>query len=142
VSWSRHLYFGHYWLARHSFVARVAISAYVYARHPPIALTDPTERLITMMRDKVQSSGGKFLVGLQKRDTRFEAFLRAQNIPFATFENAEAYPTHGNHWTPKGNAQVAEGLMTLLGENEILPAAAQADIRNDGVVTNSAQLRN
>jgi hypothetical protein len=142
VSWSRHLYFGHYWLARHSFVARVAISAYVYARHPPIALTDPTERLITMMRDKVQSSGGKFLVGLQKRDTRFEAFLRAQNIPFATFENAEAYPTHGNHWTPKGNAQVAARLMTLLGESEILPAAAQADAGNDSVVTNSVRLRN
>ncbi|MEN3385192.1 MAG: hypothetical protein V7608_5236 [Hyphomicrobiales bacterium] len=32
--------------------------------------------------------------------------------------------------------------MTLLGENEILPAAAQADIRNDGVATNSTELRN
>lgn len=137
-----HLYFGHYWLARHSFVARAAISAYVYAKNPPIALTDPTERLIAMMRDKLQASGGKFLVGLQKRDARFEAFFRAQDIPFATFENADSYPTHGNHWTPKGNAQVAAGLMTLLGENEILPAAAQADIRNDGVATNSAELRN
>ncbi|MEN3375503.1 MAG: hypothetical protein V7604_858 [Hyphomicrobiales bacterium] len=81
-----HLYFGHYWLARHSFVARAAISAYVYAKNPPIALTDPTERLIAMMRDKLQASGGKFLVGLQKRDARFEAFFRAQDIPFATFE--------------------------------------------------------
>jgi hypothetical protein len=142
VSWSRHLYFGHYWLARHSWVVRVAISAYVYARRPPIALTDPTERLITMMRDKVQSRGGKFLVGLQKRDARYEAFFRTQNIPFATFENADTYPSHGNHWTPKGNAQVAAGLMTLLGENEALPAAAQADVRNDGLVTNSVELRN
>jgi hypothetical protein len=142
VPWSRHLYFGHYWLARHSWVVRVAISAYVYVRHPPVALTDPTEHLITMMRDKVQSRGGKFLVGLQKRDARYETFFHAQGIPFATFENAEAYPTHGNHWTPKGNAQVAEGLMTLLGENEILPAAAQADVRNDGVVTSSVELRN
>jgi hypothetical protein len=140
VPWSRHLYFGRYWLARHSWVVRVAISAYVYARHPPIALADATERLITMMRDKVQSGGGKFLVGLQKRDAGFEAFFQAQGIPFATFENAETYPSHGNHWTPKGNAQVAQGLMTLLGENEILPAAAQADIRDNGVATNSVEL--
>jgi hypothetical protein len=142
VSWSRHLYFGQYWLARHSWVVRVAISAYVYAKHPPIALTDPTERLIAMMRDKVQASGGKFLVGMQKRDARFEAFFRAQDIPFATFENAEAYPSHGNHWTPKGNAQVAERLAALLGENGILPATTQPDAGNDAVATNSVHLRN
>jgi hypothetical protein len=135
VPWSRHLYFGHYWLARHSFVARVAISAYVYAKHPPVALEDPTEQLIAMMRDMVQSSGGTFLIGLQKRDPRHEAFFRAQGIAFATFEDADAYPTHGNHWTPKGNAQVAERLMALLGESVISPSVA-GRVSDDTVATN------
>jgi hypothetical protein len=142
VPWSRHLYFGHYWLARHSWVVRVAISAYVYAKHPPIAQADPTERIITMMRDKVAASGGRFLVGLQKRDARYETFFHAQGIPFATFENADSYPSHGNHWTPKGNAQVAERLMALLRENGILPAMVQPDAGNDTVATNSVPSRN
>jgi hypothetical protein len=142
VPWSRHMYFGHYWLARHSWVARVAISAYVYAKYPPVALPDPTEHLITKMRDMVQSHGGTFLIGMQKRDARYEAFFRAKSIPFATFEGAEAYPTHGNHWTPKGNAQVAERVMALLGDNGILPADREPYRPGDDVATNSVQLRN
>jgi len=121
---SRHVYFGHHWLARHSLLARVAISAYVYLKHPPLHdLPDPTEQLIGMMRDIAQSHGTKFMVGLQKRDARYEAFLAEQKIPFATFEAAESYPTHGNHWTPKGNALVAEGLMKLLADNGAAPIA-------------------
>ncbi len=64
VPQSRHLYFGHSWMARHSWVVRVAISAYVYLKHPPLRLADPTERLIGMMRDMVAAKGGRFLVGL------------------------------------------------------------------------------
>ena len=124
VPWSRHLYIGHSWLAQYSFLARVAIAAYVYVKSPPLHdMPDPTERLIVMTRALVQARGATFLAGLQKRDARYEAFLRAQNIPFATLEEAETYPTHGNHWTPKGNAFVADRLLKLLADNGILSAA-------------------
>ncbi len=139
VPWSRHQYFGHYWLARHSWVVRVAISAYVYVQHPPISLDDPTEHLIAMMRDMVQSNGAKFMVGLQKRDPHYEAFFHAQDIPFVTFDGADAYPTHGNHWTPKGNAQVAERLMALLGENGISSAVAGNTAGGDNLAINSVE---
>ena len=53
VPWSRHLYFDDNWLARHSWVARVAISAYVLVRSPVVSVPDPTERLIGMVRERV-----------------------------------------------------------------------------------------
>jgi hypothetical protein len=121
VPWSRHLYFGHYWIARHSWVVRVAISAYVYWKHPPLRLADPTERLIGMMREMVMSKGSRFLVGLERSDARYESFFRAEQIPHVTLGEAETYPTHGNHWTPKGNAFVAERMKAFLAENGIAP---------------------
>jgi len=124
VPWSRHLYFGHYWLARSSWVVRVVISAYVYLRHPPIHVADPTERLILMMRDLVHSRGARFMVGLQRRDPRYEDFFPQQGIPFVAFDGADVYPTHGNHWTPNGNALVANRLMKLLSENGLDVARA------------------
>ena len=119
VPWSRHLYFGHSWLAQHSWVVRVAISAYVYWKDPPLRLADPTEHLIGMMRDMVMSKGAKFLVGLQRADMRYEDFLKGQNIPYVGLSNAETYPTHGNHWTPKGNALVADLMKQFLADNGI-----------------------
>lgn len=119
VPWSRHLYFGHYSIARHSWVVRVAISAYVYVKDPPLRLADPTEHLIGMMRDLVVSKGGTFLIGLQRPDARYETSLSAQKIPYVTLEAAEAYPTHGNHWTPKGNAFVADRMKQFLADNGI-----------------------
>lgn len=119
VPWSRHLIYGHYPIARYSFVARAAIAAYVYGKHPPVHVADPTERLIAMMRDLVQSHGARFLVGLQRRDARYEAFLVAQEIPFVTFEGADTYPTHGNHWTPRGNVFVADKLAAFLAEQDV-----------------------
>jgi hypothetical protein len=119
VPWSRHLYFGHYWIARHSWVVRVAISAYVYWKDPPLRLADPTERLIAMMRGMVALKGGRFLIGLERHDQHYERFFKAGQIPYVTFEDAEAYPTHGNHWTPKGNAFVAERMKQFLAANGI-----------------------
>ena len=116
-----HLAFGNSWIAQHSWVVRVAISAYVYWKYPPLRLTDPTERLIGMVREMVGSKGGTLLVGLQRSDARYESFLKAENIPYVTFDGAETYPTHGNHWTPKGNAFVAERMKAFLAENGIAP---------------------
>lgn len=119
VPWSRHFYFSDYWLVRHSWVARVLVSAYVLLRHPPVSVPDPTERLIDMMRMTVESHGAKFLVGLQYRDPQYEAYLRARGIPYASFDGAEHYFGDGDHWTPKGHALVADRLMELLAQNGV-----------------------
>jgi len=119
VPWSRHLYFADNWLARNSRVVRVAVSAYVLITNPQVTVPDPTERLIGMMREFVQSKGAKFLVGLQYREPQLEDFLGTQKIPFVSFDGAEHEQGDGDHWTPKGHELVAERLLKLFSENGI-----------------------
>lgn len=119
VPWSRHLYFAGNWLARNSWVARVAVSAYVLIRHPQVTVPDPTERLVGLMREFVESKGAKFLVGLQHHEPQLEAFLAAHKMPYVSFDGAEHEHGDGDHWTPKGHELVAERLMTLFAQNGI-----------------------
>ena len=114
VPWSRHVYFLENPLARHLFLARAAVTGYVQLAHRETAVPDPTERLVTMIREMVEGHGAKFIVGLQYHETRLEAFLRAAGIPFAAFDEAPTYPSDGFHWTPEGHAVVAQRLMPLL----------------------------
>jgi len=123
VPWSRHLYFADNWLARNSWVMRVAVSAYVLVASPPVTVPDPTERLIAMMKAFVESQGAKFLVGLQYREAPLEAALTAQKIPYTSFDGAEHEFGDGDHWTPKGHELVAERLMTLLKDNGLTTPA-------------------
>ena len=111
VPWSRHLYFADNWLARNSWVFRVAVSAYVLIAHPPVSVPDPTERLIGMMKEFVESQGAKFLVGLQYHEPALEAALNAQKIPYTSFDGADHEFGDGDHWTPKGHELVAERLL-------------------------------
>jgi lysophospholipase L1-like esterase len=121
---SRHLYFADNGLARNSWVVRVAVSAYVLIANPVVTVPDPTERLIGMMREFVESQGAQFLVGLQYREPQLEAALAAQKVPYASFDGAEHYFGDGDHWTPKGHETVADRLMTLFSDNGIgLPGA-------------------
>lgn len=110
---SRHRYFIDNPIARHSWVARVAVSAFVELRHPTIQIEDPTERLVGMMRDYVEQHGARFVVGLQRREPDMETFLKSQDIPHVSFDSAEHYAGDGDHWTPKGHAFVAERLKAL-----------------------------
>ena len=123
VPWSRHLYFADNWLARNSWVFRVAVSAYVLIAHPAVRVADPTERLIAMMKEFVESKGAKFLVGLQLREPALEAALTAMKIPYTSFDGAEHELGDGDHWTPKGHELVAERLLTLLKENGVAAPA-------------------
>ena len=67
-----------------------------------------------MMRDMVTSKGGRLLVRFAKDPTRaMKRIFKAEKIPYVTFDGAETYPTHGNHWTPKGNAFVAERMKQI-----------------------------
>jgi lysophospholipase L1-like esterase len=119
VPWSRHLYFADNWLARNSWVFRVAVSAYVLLTHPPVSVPDPTERLIAMMKEFAESQGATFLVGLQYHDAALEAALTAQKIPYTSFDGADHELGDGDHWTPKGHELVAEGLFGLLKANGV-----------------------
>jgi lysophospholipase L1-like esterase len=123
--WSRHLYFTDTWLGRNSFVARAAVSAYVLLHDPVVTVPDPTERLIGMMRAFVEARGARFLVGLQYQDPQYEAYLRAQGIPYTSFDGAEHYGGDGDHWTPKGQELVAARLMKLLNDNSVAGASTR-----------------
>jgi hypothetical protein len=101
---------------RQTSASRLAVTGYIYLRHPHVTVPDPTERLVGMMRDLVESRGAKFMVGLQFGDAKLEAFLRAQEIRYASFDGADLYEVQGNHWTPKGHALVADRVKALLSE--------------------------
>jgi len=114
VPWSRHVYFSENALVRHLWLARAAVTGFVQLAHPEITVPDPTEQLLSMMREMVESRGAKFLVGLQYREAPLEAFLRTRGIPFTSFDDAPSYPSDGFHWTPEGHAVVAKRLLPLL----------------------------
>ena len=117
---SRQLYIRQNWLVRHSWVARVLVSAYVEIRHPRVTVPDPTERLVSALRSLVESRGAKFLVGLQFTDAKLIQHLQAEKVPFTVFDGAESYgPEHGGHWTPAGNRLAAERMLELLTSNGI-----------------------
>jgi len=54
-------------------------------------------------------------------DDKLIQHLRAERIPFVAFNGAEAYSDlYGAHWTPAGHRLVAERLLGLLSENNIV----------------------
>ncbi len=125
---SRRVYFVDNALVRNSWLARVAVSAYVEVTVPRITVPDPTERLVAMMRDFVAARGARFLVGVQSRehDPRIGPFLDAQDIPNTSFDQAESFDDFGYHWTPKGQAFVADRLLALFARSGIVEPRAAA----------------
>ena len=117
---SRRYFFTDTRLARNLLLARLAVSVFVALEHPKIHVPDPTKHLIAMMRQFVEANGASFLVGLQDREPELEAFLRAQGIPYTSFDDAPQYPDFGRHWTPEGHALVAARLRALFAETGLL----------------------
>jgi hypothetical protein len=110
------------WWVRHSWLARLANAVYLKLRHPALQVEDPTERLVDTIREFVDASGAKFLVGLQTGDAALVRHLEARRIPFVTFEGASAYPDEalGGHWTPEGHKLVAGRMLEFLAANQAL----------------------
>jgi hypothetical protein len=106
------------------FLVRLAHAVYMKLSHPVLFVPDPTERLIDMIREFVESKGAKFLVGLQWTDAALVRHLQEKRIPFVTFDGADAYPgaSVGRHWTPEGHKLVAERLLVFLRENGAIGA--------------------
>src|SRR5947207_1541693 len=119
---SRLQYIKENWLVRNLWLARLVTSIYVKLKHPLLFVPDPTEQLVGKMRDFVETSGGKFLVGIQYRDEQLVRYLQSSGIPFVLLDGAAAYPgsATGSHWTPEGQKFVAERMLGLLTENNIV----------------------
>jgi hypothetical protein len=118
---SRQVYIKQDWLVRHLWLARLFTFAYVEIRHPQLDVPDPTERLVSSIREFVEAHGARLIVGLQSSDDKLMQHLTAERIPFVSFDGAEAYPSlHGAHWTPAGHSLVAERLFGLLAENNMV----------------------
>jgi hypothetical protein len=120
---SRQVFIRENWLVRHVWLARVAALATTEIRYPQLYVPDPTERLVSKIREFVEAHGARLVVGLQRSDDELIAHLQAERIPFVTFNDAEAYSDRfGAHWTPAGHKLVAERLLRLLSENNVVPA--------------------
>jgi hypothetical protein len=123
VPQSRQLYIKENWLVRHLWLARVAAFAYVEIRHPQVYVPDPTEKIVSRMREFVEAHGARLVVGLQSSDDNLMRHLQAERIPFVTFDGAEAYGSrYGSHWTPAGHKLVADRLFGLLSEIDLAKA--------------------
>ncbi|MDH6263328.1 SGNH/GDSL hydrolase family protein [Bradyrhizobium sp. BR13661] len=116
------------WWVRNSWLVRLANAVYLKLRYPKITVPDPTDRLVDMIRDYVESHGAKFLVGMQTTDADLVRHLEAEHVPFVTFDGAGAYPGlgTGEHWTPEGHKLVAERLLGLLQANHVIEQAPPA----------------
>lgn len=125
---SQILYIVENWLVRNLWLARVATNAYVRLRYPRLAVPDPTEKIVGMIRDFVVANGAKFMVGIQYHDEPLARYLEANNIPFASLEGADFYTRGGwgPHWTPEGNQFVADRLLGMLAANNIVRADSAA----------------
>ena len=125
---SRLQYIKEDWLVRNLWLARLVTSTYVKIAHPLLYVPDPTERLVSKIREFVEANGAKFLVGLQYTDPGLIRHLQANRIPFVTFDGAAFYPGagFGVHWTPEGHKLVAERVVGLLTENNIIRAGDRA----------------
>ena len=78
---SRQSYFTDDPLVKHLWLARLAVTCYIYLRHPLIGVPDPTEQLVRLMKISLRREGRGSLVGLQYADAKLESFLQTQKIP-------------------------------------------------------------
>jgi hypothetical protein len=110
------MYFYSNWFALHLASVRLAMFGYSSIRNRQVSVPDPTEQLVSMIRDLVEARGKKFLVDLQSHEPPLETFLNSQNISYTRFDEAERYPAWGSHWTPAGHELVAQRLVTPLSQ--------------------------
>jgi hypothetical protein len=128
---SRQQYFKESWLVRNLWLARLVTTIYVKLKHPLLFMPDPTERLVGKLREFVEANGAKFLVGIQFRDEDLIRYLQSSHIPFVSLDGAAFYPgaAVGSHWTPEGQKFVAERILGLLSENNIVQPGEAARAR-------------
>jgi hypothetical protein len=122
------LYLVEDWLVRNFWLARMATNGYVRLRYPRLAVPDPSEKIVGMIRDFVVANGAKFMVGIQYHDEALTHYLEANGIPVAQLKGADFYTQGGwgPHWTPEGHQFVADRIFGMLSANGVVrrdPAA-------------------
>jgi hypothetical protein len=130
---SQLIHFRDHWLVHNLWLARLVTNVYIRLMHPIVIVPDPTEKLVGKMRDYVEANGGKFMVGIQHHiphhDEPLVRYLEANRIPFVKLLGAEAIPESkeniwGPHWTPKGQADVAERIYGMFVANGVVRAGS------------------
>lgn len=121
------LYFKDHWLVRNLRLARMATNVYVRLKYPKVTVPDATEKLVTKIRDFVESNGSKFMVGIQYHDEALVSYLEANRIPFVKLEGADFIGPFkenvwGAHWTPAGQKDVANRIYGLLSATGVAGA--------------------
>ncbi len=113
---------------RNVWLARLVTSIYLKLTHPLLFVPDPTEQLVGKVREFVEANGAKFLVGIQYRDEELVRYLQSSHIPFVLLDGAPFYPgsAAGSHWTPEGQRFVAERMLGLLTETNIVQTGEAA----------------
>jgi hypothetical protein len=119
-------------LVRNLWLARLATNVYLRLAHPKVNVPDPTEKIITKIRELVEGNGGKFLVGIQTTadDQSLVPYLQANRIPFVNLGGADFIKetkSWGPHWTPAGQKDVAERIYGLLAANKVVAPARAAE---------------
>ncbi len=126
---SQLLYFRDNWLVHNLWLARLVTNVYIRLMYPIVTVPDPSEKLVGKMRDYVEANGGKFMVGIQHHvpdhDEPLARYLEANRIPFVKLQGADFIPEFkeniwGPHWTPKGQADVAERIYGMLSANGVV----------------------
>ena len=133
VPLSRLQYFREVPWVRNSWLARLAVSIYLKLSEPVLFVADPTEEIVGKIRAFSEANGAKFLVALNTRDGRLIDYLERSGIAFTSLDGAAIYPSRslGGHWTPEGQAFVAEHILGLLAQNKIV---AQPNKVREGMV--------
>ena len=123
------MYFRDHWLVRNLWLARLVTNVYIRLMHPKVTVPDPTEKLVTKIREFVEANGARFMVGITHRDEALVRFLEANRIPLVELEGADFIKPSkeniwGAHWTPEGQKDVAERIYGMLSANGIVRADA------------------
>jgi hypothetical protein len=126
---SQLIYYRDNWLVHNLWLARLATNVYVRLMYPIVTVPDPSEKLVGKMRDYVEANGGKFMVGIQHHVPDhvepLVKYLEANRIPYVSLIGADPIPESreniwGPHWTPKGQADVAERIYGMFAANGVV----------------------
>lgn len=86
------------------------------ARPPVVNVPDASVPLLGAIADLLASREARFAVGLTYEDTALRQGCEARGIPVLSLAEAQRYPGHGRHWTPRGHLTVAQQIRAFLDE--------------------------
>jgi hypothetical protein len=92
----------------------LAVAWFVRTRPPLIEVPDPTLPLLRQIRDFLSDRGTTLVIGLEGNDQRVRRFCAEQSIRCVNLWTPLRFPGNGQHWTPAGQAWVADKVREYL----------------------------